>query len=309
MGNFFRLIRYQNLILLAFMQLLFRYAFLKWQDVPLSLADWQYVLLVLSTVLIAAGGYVINDIFDQDTDADNKPGKTIVGSKISESAAYNIYVALNITGVGIGFYLSNVIMRPGFATIFILIAALLYLYATSLKQTLLIGNIIVAILLSFSVIIIGIFDLFPATYEGNQKQMGVLFSILMDYAIYAFMINFIREIVKDLEDVDGDYNQGMSTLPIVLGVLRTVRVVFALSFIPLLILLYYTNEYFASNNLYLTTIYTLLFVVGPLLYFTIKSWSAKTKKDFRHLSKVLKFVLLFGIISIAVVAYNIKNHA
>jgi hypothetical protein len=170
------------------MQLLFRYAFLKWQDVPLSLADWQYVFLVLSTVLIAAGGYVINDIFDQDTDADNKPGKTIVGSKISESAAYNIYVALNITGVGIGFYLSNVIMRPGFATIFILIAALLYLYATSLKQTLLIGNIIVAVLLSFSVIIIGIFDLFPATYEGNQKQMGVLFSILIDYAIYAFII-------------------------------------------------------------------------------------------------------------------------
>ena len=305
MLSFFKLIRYHNLLMLAFMQLLFRYAFLKWQDVPLSLADWQYALLVLSTVLIAAGGYVINDIFDQDTDSENKPNRMIIGNKISEAAAYNIYVILNIIGVGIGFYLSNVIQKPGFATIFILIASLLYLYATSLKQTLLIGNLIVALLLSFSVVII----LYPATYEGNQKQMAVLFSILLDYAIFAFIINFIREIVKDLEDVNGDYNQGMNTLPIVLGVQRTTRVVFVLSFIPLLILLYYTNEYFAVSHLYLTMVYTLLFVVGPLLYFTIKCWSAKNKKDYRHLSTILKFVLFFGILSIAVVAYNIKNHA
>lgn len=307
--SFFKLIRYQNLLMLALMQLIFRYGFLKWQEVPLSLADWQYVLLVLSTVLIAAGGYVINDIFDQDTDNENKPKRVMIGQTISEATAYNIYVALNITGVGIGFYLSNVIMKPGFATIFILIAALLYLYATSLKQTLLIGNVIVAMLLSFSVVIIGIYDLYPATYEGNQKEMAVLFSILLDYAIFAFILNFIREVVKDLEDVNGDYNQGMSTLPIVLGVSRTGKVVFALSFIPIAILLYYTNEYFAASNLYLTMVYTLLFVVGPLIYFTIKSWTAKTPKDFRHLSHVLKLVLLFGILSIAVVAYNIKHHA
>lgn len=295
--------------MLAFMQLIFRYGFLKWQNVPLSLADWQYGLLVLATVLIAAGGYVINDIFDQDTDSENKPSKVIVGNKISESLAYNLYVGLTIAGVGIGFYLSNVIMKPGFATLFILIASLLYLYATSLKQMILIGNIIVALLLSFSVIIIGIYDLYPATYEGNQKDMGVLFSILLDYAFFAFILNFIREIVKDLEDINGDYNQGMNTLPIVLGVQRTSKVVFVLSFIPLLILLYYTNEYFASNKLFIATIYSLLMLVGPLLYFTIKSWNAKTKKEFHHLSLVLKFVLFFGILSIAVVAYNIKNHA
>ena len=309
MIHFFKLIRYQNLLMLAFMQLIFRYGFLKWQDVPLSLADWQYCLLVLSTVLIAAGGYVINDIFDQDTDSENKPSKTIIGSKISESMGYNIYVALTVAGVGIGFYLSNVILKPSFATLFILIASLLYIYATSLKQMLLVGNVIVAFLLSFSVIIIGIFDLYPATYEGNQKEMGVLFSILIDYAVFAFIINFIREITKDLEDVNGDYNQGMHTLPIILGVQRTAKVVFGLSFIPLVILLYYTNSYFASNNLYVATIYSLLTLIGPLLYFTIKSWTATTKKDFHHLSLVLKMVLLFGILSISVIAYNIEHHA
>ncbi len=309
MIHFFKLIRYQNLLMLAFMQLIFRYGFLKWQNIPLSLADWQYCLLVLSTVLIAAGGYVINDIFDQDTDSENKPSKTIIGKEISESMGYNIYVALTVAGVGIGFYLSNVIMKPSFATIFILIASLLYIYATSLKQILLVGNVIVAFLLSFSVVIIGIFDLYPATYEGNQKEMGVLFSILIDYAVFAFIINFIREITKDLEDVNGDYNQGMNTLPIILGVQRTAKVVFGLSFIPLFILLYYTNSYFASNNLYVTTIYSLLTLVGPLLYFTIKSWTATTKKDFHHLSLVLKIVLLFGILSISVIAYNIEHHA
>ncbi len=291
------------------MQLIFRYGFLKWQNIPLSLADWQYCLLVLSTVLIAAGGYVINNIFDQGTDSDNRPSKTIIGSSISESMGYNIYVALTVAGVGIGFYLSNVIMKPSFATIFILIASLLYIYATSLKQMLLVGNIVVALLLSFSVIIIGIFDLYPATYEGNQKEMGVHFSILIDYALFAFIINFIREITKDLEDVNGDYNQGMKTLPIILGVQRTAKVVFGLSLIPLVILLYYTNAYFASNNLYVATIYSLLTLVGPLLYFTIKSWTATKKRDFSHLSLVLKVVLLFGILSISVIAYNIKHHA
>jgi 4-hydroxybenzoate polyprenyltransferase len=213
MSPFIKLIRYQNLLMLAFMQLVFRYGFFKFQNISLALNDWQYGLLVLSTVLLAAGGYVINNIFDQDTDNDNKPKDVVVGNSISETKAYNIYVALNCIGVSIGFYLSNVIQKPGFASIFILIAATLYFYATSLKQMILIGNIIIALLLAFSVIIIGIFDLYPATYEGNQQEMAVIFSILLDYTLFTFILNFIREIVKDLEDVNGDYNQGMNTLP------------------------------------------------------------------------------------------------
>ena len=152
--KFLKLIRYQNLLLLAFMQLIFRYVFFQSQDIPLALADWQYGLFVLSTVLIAAGGYVINNIFDQHTDTINKPNTVVIGKSISETQGYNIYIALTATGVSIGFYLSNVIAKPGFATIFILIAATLYLYATSLKQMMLIGNIMVALLLSFSVVII-----------------------------------------------------------------------------------------------------------------------------------------------------------
>lgn len=305
--NFLKLIRYPNLLMLAFMQLIFRYGFLKLQNIPLALNDWQYGLLVLSTVLIAAGGYVINNIFDQDTDNDNKPNNVIVGKSISETNAYSIYVALNITGVSIGFYLSNVIAKPGFAALFILIAATLYFYAINWKQMLLIGNFIVALLLSFSVIIIGIFDLFPVVNQSNQPLMANLFSILIDYAVFAFMINFIREIVKDLEDVNGDYNQGMRTLAITLGISRTAKVVSILSFIPVGAILLYINNYLMP--LLFVTIYMLLFVVGPLLYFSIKIWSASSQKEFHVLSLLLKWILLFGILSILVISLNMKYNA
>ncbi|HRL71344.1 MAG TPA: geranylgeranylglycerol-phosphate geranylgeranyltransferase [Flavobacterium sp.] len=305
--KFLKLIRYQNLLLLAFMQLIFRYVFFQSQDIPLALADWQYGLFVLSTVLIAAGGYVINNIFDQHTDTINKPNTVVIGKSISETQGYNIYIALTATGVSIGFYLSNVIAKPGFATIFILIAATLYLYATSLKQMMLIGNIMVALLLSFSVVIIGIFDLFPTIHEGNQQQMANLFSILLDYTIFAFMINLLREIVKDIEDVDGDYNMGMNTLPIAIGKSRATKIVFVLSFIPLLLILHYIYNYLFG--LLFVTLYLLFFVVAPLLYFTIKIGAATSKKEFHNLSLLLKWILLFGILSIVVISINMNYNA
>ena len=305
--NFLKLIRYQNLLMLAFMQLIFRYGFFKFQNIPLALADWQYGLLVLSTILLAAGGYVINNIYDQETDSDNKPNDVIVGRGISETQAYNLYFALTVSGVAIGFYLSNVIQKPGFASIFILVAATLYLYASSLKQMMLIGNIVVALLLSFSVMIIGIFDLYPATVLENQQQMKIFFSILLDYAVFAFMINILREMIKDIEDMDGDYNQGMNTLPIAIGKLRTCKIIFVLSIIPVLVILLYINKYLL--DLLWVTIYMLLFVCGPLILFTIRMLKANTKKDFHFLSLLLKFILLFGILSVGVISLNMKYNA
>lgn len=288
------------------MQLIFKYGFLDLQNIPLALNDWQYLLLIVTTVLLAAGGYLINNIMDKETDLINKPDDVVVGKFVSEGTAFNLYIAFNIIGVGIGFYLSNVIEKPAFALLFILISATLYLYASSLKQSLLIGNIVVAILTAFTVIILGIFNLYPLITPDNQAYLGLIFKVLLDYAIFAFIINFIREIVKDLEDVNGDYNQGMNTLPIALGVTRTARVVFLISFVPIVILLYYINEYYFINGLYIATIYCLLLLVAPLIYFTVKCASAKNKQDFHHLSMILKFVLFFGILSALVVNLNIQ---
>ncbi|MSP84911.1 MAG: prenyltransferase [Flavobacteriaceae bacterium] len=309
MFNLLKLIRCQNLLMLAFMQLIFRYGFLKLQNVPLSLADWQYVLLVLSSVCIAAGGYIINAIFGQETDSENRPDSLIIGKYITESKAYNLYVAFTFIGVVIGFYLSNVIERPNFAIIFILIASTLYLYATSFKQSLLIGNIIISLLLSASVLIIGLFDLLPATYDENQKIMGLLFGILIDFAVFTFIINLIREILKDIEAINGDLSQGMNTLPIVIGVPKATKVVFYLSFIPVICIFYYLKVYIFDGNLILSSIFGLVFIASPLLYFTVKIWSAKEPKDFHHLSTILKWILFFVILSILVIILNIKNNA
>ena len=309
MMSFLKLVRFQNLLMIVLMQLVFRYGFLEQQKITLALKDWQYLLLILASVTIAAAGYLINNIFDRETDLINKPDDVVIGKSISESMAYNYYIALNVIGVGCGFYLANLIGRPGFALVFILISGTLYLYASSLKQSLLVGNIIIALLTAISVIIIGIFDLMPMVVAENQAIYGVIFKVLLDYALFAFVITFIRELVKDLEDVNGDYNQGMNTLPIALGVTRTARLVFLLSFLPIIGLLYYINEYYFINALYLATVYCLLFTVSPLIYFTVKMASANNQKDFHHLSLVLKLVLFFGILSALVVTLNIHSNA
>lgn len=295
--------------MLAFMQLLFRYAFLKQQEVPLALSDWQYGLLILSTALLAAAGYVINNIYDVGTDSINKPNDVVVGKGITETAAYNIYIGLNISGVAIGFILSNIIMRPTFASLFILIASLLYFYATTLKQIMILGNFVVALLLAVSVLIIGVFDLFPATTAENQAQMASLFSILIDYALFAFMINFIREIVKDIEDVNGDYNMGMNTLPVAIGVSRAAKIALGFAIIAFILSGLYCNTYFMQNKLYIAVFYAFATVLAPLLYFIVKIFSAKSQKDFHHLSSILKLILFFGILSILVIAFNIKYNA
>ena len=307
--NYLKLIRFQNLLMLALMQLVFRYGFLELQNIPLALADWQFGVLVLATVFIAAGGYIINNIVDVETDTENKPENVIVGKFISETKAYNLYIGFTVVGVAMGFYLANLIGKPSFASLFIIIAATLYFYATSLKQSLLIGNFIVALLLSVSVVIVGNFDLYPVTFEENRPVMGLLFGILLDYALFAFIINFIREIVKDLQDVNGDLNQGMNTLPIVFGVKKTTKLVFVLGFVPIICIVYYINANLFASGLLYATVYGLVFILAPLLYFSTKIWSAATSQDFQHLSTVLKWILFFGILSIGVINLNIQCNA
>ena len=302
--KYLKLIRYQNLLMLAFMQLVFRYLFLEQSYVDLALSDFNYILLVIATVCVAAGGYVINNIMDQETDEIAKPHNRVVGFSISETVAYNWYIGLTIVGVGIGFYLSNVIYKPTFASMFILVATLLYMYATSFKQIPLLGNVVVALLLSTSIIIIGLFDILPAIDADNRFRMKEAFSILMDYVIFAFIINLIREIVKDLEDMDGDYQSGINTLPITIGIPKTKIIVGILTVISIGMLAYYIN----SNLFELDYIiyYTMVFIIGPLIYFGVKLMNAETKKQLHHLSLVLKIILFFGILSVAIIVFNLK---
>ena len=305
--KYLHLIRYKNLVLIAFMQLLFCFGFLKTQNIDLALANWQYCLLVLATLLIASGGFIIKTIFDQEADLENQK-KVIIGQTISEKSAYTIYFIVNIIGVSIAFYLSQIIQRPNFVVFFILIVTILYFYATSLKQMPLIGNIAVAFIVSFSVLVIGIYQLLPATDAMNKVQMRTLFSILSDFAIIAFILNLIREIIKDLENFKGDDSIGMRTLPIVLGIKKTTILVAFLILIPIVLIVLYCNNYLMANKLYYATAYILLTIIAPLTYSLIKITTSKSKSDFSYLSTVLKIVLFFGSVSIVIISQNIIHN-
>lgn len=296
MRSILNLIRWKNLLMIALVQLLIKYALLEPFGINTTLDTFGIILLIVSTICIAAAGNIINDIYDVETDTINKPNKVIIGKSVSEKTGFNLFIVFNIIGVGIGFFLSNHVGKSAFFSVFVIISALLYVYATYLKQTLLLGNIVISILVALSLIVVGIFELLPAITAQNQQTQLTFFNIILDYALFAFIINLLREIAKDIEDIDGDYKAGMNTLAIAIGRERATKVLFVLSLIPIVLVATYVVKYLYKNPL--AVVYFLLFIIGPLLYITIKSFNAKAKKDYRHISNMIKLVMLFGMLSL-----------
>ena len=308
MIHFLNLIRWKNLLMIAVMQCLVKYALLEpfseSHGVLTSLSDFNFFLLVLSTLLIAAGGYVINDIHDIETDKINKPDKVIINKYIEEKNAFIVFMALTIIGVVLGFYLSYEIGKPPFFTIFFVASALLYIYSSSLKQIAVVGNIVVSIVVALSVLLIGIFELIPAM-TGSSKAVQITFlNIIRDYAIFAFMINLVRELVKDIEDIDGDHKAEIQTLPILIGRQRANRIAFTLSLIPILSIVYYVITYLFKQQLVVG--YFLVLVIAPLIYVSIKLFSAEEKSQYKHISLILKLVMLTGMLSLLLYNFILK---
>jgi len=293
---FLKLVRVPNLLMVLLTQILIKYGLFDSFGISITLSGLGFSLLVLATICIAAAGNIINDIFDLEADRINKPEKVLIGTIISNNTAYTLYIILSILGVGSGFYLSNIIGKPGFSAIFIIISALLYLYATYLKHIMVIGNVIISSLVAFSLIIVGLYDLLPAITAENQQTQSTIFSILLDYALFAFLLNWLREMVKDQEDIKGDYNAGRNTLPITLGSKRTNLVIFLVGLLPIAAVIYYLYNYL-FENIY-AVLYTLFFIVAPLLYFLINIWTSENKKDYHKLSFLLKIIMLLGILSL-----------
>src|SRR5690606_15298055 len=182
--------------MIAGVQLLIKYAFLEPYGAITSLNGLELLLLISATLCIAAAGNIINDINDVETDTINKPKKVFIGKSISEKTAYNLFIALNVMGVGIEYYLSNAVGRSGFFSLFVIVSVLLYVYSTYLKQLFLIGNLVISVLVALSIVIVGVFELIPNITEQNQTLQLLYFNTILNYAFIAFILNFIREIVK-----------------------------------------------------------------------------------------------------------------
>lgn len=303
--NYLKLIKYQNLLLLATMLLVFRYLFLTQSYIDLALTDFNYLLLVLSTVCIAAGGAVMQHIVNQEEDEIICPQSRLVGNTITETSAYNWYIGLTIVGVGIGFYLANVIYKPTFASLFVLVATLLYIQATNLKQILFVNNGITALLVAISIVTIALFDVFPATDATNKVRMTEVFGILIDYAIFSFFLVLLKELVNDLKNKQNDEMVGNTTLATRLGLLKTKIITGVFVILILAMILYYCKNYLFELNLALY--YILITMLGPLLLVGLKLINSSSAKEFKLLNRVLQFVLITSLFSIAVIIYSIQH--
>jgi 4-hydroxybenzoate polyprenyltransferase len=304
MNAFLRLVRIENLLFIAGIQFLIKYALLVPFGVATALSGLHFTLLVIATVSLAAAGYIINDLQDGVADQINKPKKVALTQLISEKSAYNYFIGFNVLGVAIGFYLSNYIERPALVAFFIGISAMLYIYSTFLKYILIVKNLTIAVLAALVLIVVGIFDLMPALTEANQGGLQVIFLIILDYAFFAFSLTFLREIVKDIQDMDGDKNADLKTLPIVLGVQRTVTISFVLGVLHIVGVVYYIYQYLYKQPV--AILYFLLLVIAPLIVFCILLWSRKTRQEFGQLATLLKIIMALGMLSMALYPWLLK---
>lgn len=296
---FLRLIRWKNLLLIIYLQILLKFSLFSAFELDTNLSVFQFVVLLSSLILITAAGYIINDIFDLKSDLINKPQKVIVTNLFSVETSQRLYLINNTLGIVLGIGLSLSVQKPTYAFIFIGASLLLYFYSKKLKSKALIGNVIVSFLVTLSVLILYIFDL-NFTVQNKAQQLAVYVILLLSG--FAFFINLVREIVKDIEDVNGDYNLKMNTLPILLGVSRAKKIAAFLCLFPLGLLLFVIIKY-ASIYKYMV-LFLLIFTFIPLVYVTIKLTSAKTKKDFKRLSVFLKILMFLGINALLLFSLN-----
>lgn len=290
------LIRWKNLLMLILIMLLIKYVLFTNLNAATSLNPYFYALLILSVITTSAAGYIINDVHDIPADRINKPDKVLIGKKISKEDALLFYSVLNVAGILLGFVVSWYIKKISFSVVFILASLLLYRYAIYFKIKGIYGNIIVSFLIFLSIIIIPLFDLVPATDITNRDSQWQIFTLVSKIGLFAFLLTFLREVVKDLEDIEGDKKIGSSSYPIEYGMDKTKKLLSVSSFFTILVILYFSYSYFYVDMI--TVIYLIIFVVLPLLYFIYTLKTSISKKDFYKLSNLLKLIMLSGILTV-----------
>jgi 4-hydroxybenzoate polyprenyltransferase len=290
---FLRLIRLPNLLIIALTMLLVRYCLIgKMLDLRgywLGLSDLGFTQLVISVLCIAAGGYIINDYFDVQTDAINRPEKVTVGKDISRKAAFNLYLLLNGLGVVIGLYLAVEVKMYQLGLINLLSAGLLWFYTTTYQKRFLLGNLVISLLS-------GLIPLLPGLFEPSKEYT---FGFLVVYASFAFVITLIREIIKDMEDLKGDLATGSRTAPIIIGIKasKTIAVVLCILLIAFLGFVEY-NQYITRD------LFSLYYFTGtislPLVVLIVLTLRASSPQDFHTASILAKLIMLTGILSTVV---------
>ena len=304
LGAFFKLVRWPNLLITALMMCLVHYCLMHMES------SFPFTLLVISMVLIQAGGYVINDIFDKDIDEINKPDKIIVGKVFTEKQCNVFYISLTIIGLACALAASLMALGSKFITVFAcmaLLACLLYSYSSRYKKKLVVGNLIVSLSVAFAVFVPWLFEMiYISKHElllmTMQPLMRISLRFVLIYTAFAFIMTLIREIVKDMQDVVGDGHSHCRTIPIIWGMNAAQIIVIALTFITV-VMIWNAADYFKTMELKIT--YYMLYASGLLVFFVtvnnlvslITDKSLRTERQFRLQSMWLKLSMLIGVLS------------
>lgn len=311
MWHYLKLIRIQNLIFILLIQWMLEQfimvPLLQINGIENSGSFILYFLLTMATVLIAAGGYALNDYFDLKIDAINKPGKQLVGRFIPKQKAMSMYQGITIIGIVTGISLSWLLRSFSLALIFIAVPGLLWFYSVTYKRQFMIGNIIVAFLAGLTVFMVGMTEM-----AILQNKFGLLifetdipqqiYGWTGGFALFAFLLTWIREIIKDIEDIRGDRELECRTMPIVWGIQKSKLCIYLLIILTN-ILLFVAIIYLIPFKELITLKYFIYGITLPfllLLYLVIK---AKQPNDYHQASTLSKFIMFMGILYTFIVYY------
>ena len=304
---FLHLVRLQNLLIVVLTQYFIRLAFTKTFLPFPALNDLEFFLFVFTTISITAAGYIINDIYDVETDRINKKSKLIIGVHFQAKTAIIWYFLLNTIALFSGIYLAILIGKPLYSLIFVYCIFFLWRYSKSMKKAFLIGNIHVAILTALVLINTALFDIIPVIHHsGNVSDSAITcVKIVLVYALFSFLLTLVRELIKDIEDEQGDKIIEANTMAIVLGMKNAKKIVFFLTIIVVggvAFIQYFQLANFNWEQETFPILYTALIQIF-LLFFLLKLYLAKEKSDFYYLSQLNKIIMLLGICSIPFFTY------
>lgn len=313
---FFQLLRVGNLVFIAILL----YVMEKWVATPLLhlarfqelMPWWILCLLILSTVLIAAGGYVINDYFDVKIDRINRPDDLVVTRHISRDGAMRLFQVLSGIGIISGLAVAWWARSWTLGMTYIVIPGLLWFYSASYKRQLIVGNIVVAFVSALVPMLIAIVNADHLRHLYGEALtytpiVGQLYVWLSGFALFAFLITLIREMVKDIEDSNGDCEMECRTMPIVWGI-KTTKIIATTLLIATIALIAYMAFIilpFPYNWQSFSTRYVVFGLMIPIVCAVILLWASKTPLEYRRTQLIIKFVMFMGMLYSFVIYQNL----
>lgn len=313
---YLQLLRVGNLTFAAILL----YVMEKWVATPLLQLEqfgelmpwWVLTLLIVSVVGIAAGGYVINDYFDVKIDRINRPDNLVVTRIISRDAAMNLFYGLTAVGVIAGTVVAWWAHSWTLLFTYVVIPGLLWFYSASYKRMFLVGNLVVAFASAIVPLLVAIAN---ADYLHHLYQNALAYSPIVGelyvwtggFAAFAFLLTWVREIVKDIEDIEGDREMECRTLPIVWGdkVAKIIATILLVVIATLIVYILFAVLPFSHEWKSLPTRYVVFGLIVPILCSIVLLWAANNRTEYHRVQTIIKFAMFMGMLFSYVIATNL----